>query len=710
MSEDPVAHRGHLGRLPTTLVDFLTRKAPLPIRAGSRGRLGAQPAWITPEALSDGSVTGPATPGWDIQPHETRLAGRAGVPANRWALNTYFLTEDGQAALAELLRTGKYRVNHPHEGALLVVTWLVRAGDTSNALTVLDALRPLAHRLPFYPVPAEDAALAPERIYRWSAGDVSRSLAVREPPRQLSRMREATGVWNPFGADVLALWMRAGVPERGGCQLEPGWLSEAEVLLDRYRRIAQDNPTCTKHRNPKENLGILLQALELAVDNGHLDSRETGWVRRACAAMIAKRGDLDEYLRDLAERQDAGKQQPPHHEIARVIASRLAGFPADQGLEQPDRVLGPITQAEAAATRVPVGTPVPPNLRAATRRALAGSIEELIEARLVPSSEVLAGLVPQLAAATAAEPYADPALRQLVAANCRAFRAQKKRTSDDAYRRLRVEELPWVAAVLPHRQASAGPRDLAWATLQQLADLTLEHFPRTGLPNPCVREMASLAREVGLDLPWVQELSPDRFAGNFSCSFADAARIAHDLLTGTLYAKYYGIDSGQIAALHMAPEMPAKPRRHSGNSPAFPACPEFAALCRSRAGVPSDAAQGESAGRILEQAQILTTDNLALLAGPLGVIPRAGWQELAIRAFLRVCCLMGTRTGEALPAVPDAAYAWRHVVFFTSMLGSTSQAATLDRLTALLETCPQPARSRLAPELEGLRDVTRSGL
>lgn len=82
------------------------------------------------------------------------------------------------------------------------------------------------------------------------------------------------------------------------------------------------------------------------------------------------------------------------------------------------------------------------------------------------------------------------------------------------------------------------------------------------------------------------------------------------MLSGSIYERYYGIDYAAVAAL---PEPAGRDRWPKPSD-------EFAVLCRERAGA-GDQGRWSVAhnGTIIEQAQILTTHNLATLAGPLGL-------------------------------------------------------------------------------------------
>lgn len=114
---------------------------------------------------------------------------------------------------------------------------------------------------------------------------------------------------------------------------------------------------------------------------------------------------------------------------------------------------------------------------------------------------------------------------------------------------------------------------------------------------------------------------------------------------------------------------------------------------------------------VIEQAQILTTHNLATLAGPIGISPAPGWDDLALRSFATVC-----RLAERLPHHPrplstikDAAYAWRHMVFHLSLCGGEEQARAIARLDEEAARHPAHVAARLAPALTGLRQAAAGG-
>ncbi|NUT92093.1 MAG: hypothetical protein HOY78_08675, partial [Saccharothrix sp.] len=344
-------------------------------------------------------------------------------------------------------------------------------------------------------------------------------------------------------------------------------------------------------------------------------------------AMVARRGRPGSAEHTaLRARQSAQAALPTFHDLARLLVRRAAALPADQGTPDVEALLVPVHEDVPG---IPVGTPIPRTLARIVRRALAGSAEDLVDAGVVPSADALARLVPPIAAETIAGAYPEGPLRGLVAAIHVAFRRRRSLLLLDFQHQVTADELPWVRALARYRADVP-----AHGTVRRLGELALDGFPGTVLPNPLVREFAALAP----DLPWVEDLAADIFMGSFTPKFAAAARIAGDLLADSPYARYYGLDYSVAA------------------DPAT-----FAAWCARVGRVGSVAANG----MVIEQAQILTTHNLATLVR-VGV--EADWAALAERAFGTAARLAG-RIQDNPRTVKNIAFAWRQVLFFLSLSG-----------------------------------------
>lgn len=700
---------------------------------GSRTPVAGLPAWVTPEVVRGGFATSAASAEGPLQPYEHEAAALAGVAAERGALFAYCLTEPGLSRLYDLLDSGGYEAAVPEEAALLTVAWLARAGDAAGALELVDVLEPFADRLRFTPRPSALPAPDAEAVHRRTVGDAVTTLTGRRPNAAVEAQREALTVWQPFGDQLLAHWLETA---EAGRVLErtpdSAWTERGAVLLRRYEELAAAHTRCTKHRDPKENLGILRGALAETAAGRPLDARRLGLLRHAVASMVRRRGrpGSDRHT-ELRTRQAVQTAQPSHHDLAQLVLRRLSGLPQETGVADVSPLVADVSAHEAHeaheahatpaghTTRLPAGTPVPAAIRQVVEAALSAPIDTLVERGMVPSAEVLAELVPQLVAVAGAQSYPDEALRTLVAANYRAFRNRRSLLLSDLTGQVRVDELPWVRAVAGHRVGEDG-RAPARTALRRLGELAVQAFPGTLLPNALVRELGVLARQAELDAPFVEELAADIFTGTFTPKYLAAARAAADLLGGTLYERYYAIDyaavhdlataeagkadkAGKAGKAGRANKAPARGRRPRSS-------PGFTELCAQRAEV-SGGWSIASNGKIIEQAQILTTHNLATLVIRVGISPEPGWDDLAWRSFTTVCRATARIHDNLRPlsTIKDAAYAWRQLVFHLSLCEPAAQARVIAGLRGEAARHPAHVAARLAPALAGLRQAARGG-
>ena len=139
---------------------------------------------------------------------------------------------------------------------------------------------------------------------------------------------------------------------------------------------------------------------------------------------------------------------------------------------------------------------------------------------------------------------------------------------------------------------------------------------------------------------------------------------------------------------------------------------EFAALCFERAGRTPSLGRPATNGMIVEQEQILTTHNLAVLTAELGLrdmlAPRA--VELARRCV--DFALVELQRPDAswsnrLHAVKNSAYAFRQMIFFLSIAGPAAQKEAIALAWARLAEQPHPFQARFRPALEGLARAAR---
>ncbi|WP_405762975.1 hypothetical protein [Streptomyces sp. NBC_00045] len=655
--------------------------SPLPaaVRAGARMR-----HWL--RALSDTDRARPAD-GGPLRPYELEAARRAGVPATRLDLFAHFLGEDGLRTLWSLLDSGRYEVTLPEEAALLTVAWLVRAGDDDAAEELVAQLRPFADRLPLTPRPADVPAPPADAVRRRSAAEASIALGLRKPNPAVEAQREALSVWRPFEDELLAHRLRAD-SEGHGAQ----WRADGAALLERYADLAARHTRCTGHLDPKSNPAILRRALAEAVAGRPADPRLAGLLRHAVTSMVAKRGrpGSPEHTR-LREVQAAQAARPAHHELAALARHRLCAPDADRAAPGAGRLEGPVTAEEAARTSLPAGTALPPAVRALLAGIRPTDVTALLAQAAVPSAEVLAELVPQLATTHTARGYADEPLRTLLAATHRSGAARS--TVNHWWtpaRHARTGTAPWVRAVAAH-----GPDPVAQArlTLRAVGELAVEAFPGAGIPDRLVGTLSSLAQLAQLPVRFLSMPLANSFSGAVNPDLYPAVHNAADLLRGTPYERYYGIDYAALRERAAAQDAVA-----------------LMDLCAGRAGLPQHRRTGQGGRRdtplahdaaVQEQARVLTTFNMATLVREVGIEPSSGWDGLARGAFT------AARRRSATPK--RTACAWRQLVFHLSLCGADEQAAVLVWIDAELARLPQAA-ARLAPALARLRlAATSSG-
>ena len=716
---------------------------------GSRTPVSGLPGWVTLRVLTGGFATGEALAAGPLLPHElARLAALKLAPDEtaRGALNASYLTESGLGELRALLDSGCYRVEVPEEGALLVLAWLRAHGHDAAAQALLTALWPLLGRLRFYPVP-DERPLPPgptSLVHVQTVAQVRAGLeALPENPMILSQ-REALQVWAPLLDRAVALFVETvegplpavalgpdGRPQRGPdgswsltggwpCQHYPaGWRERAQALLDEVRALRQKHARCTRLDRLKENLPRLRLYLERCVaDPRSLDGRDVGMIRLILAHIAAARG-LPDSPRCQALRAEQARHaaRPTKKELSRVVLARLAGAASDAGLPGAglELLLAPVTTYEAARFQMPAGQALPESLRPRLVRCADAPIAELVQTGVIPSGEVLARVLPQLTSQTSAAGFADPGLRRLYGVIYSAFRRRRSLLLLNLESQMRFTELPWVAALLPLRSDDKDTCGEARLVLSQGVQLALTGFPQAILPNKLLQELRALAERAGLSLPLVDEIAADIFMGEFTDKFVRAAKQAGALLTGSLYEVYYGLPYDRVQRLPLDEPAAGKGgKRRPTTTAAAAGSRELYALCCELA---HEAVRGPGSvarnGRILEQEQILTTHNLAVLIEALGLVgsetepgplrPQLG--ALVRRCFTWVCEQQRRRFADwrsRLHMIKNTAYAWRQMIFFLSLLPRDEGAELLLWADSELRLQPAELQARFRPALTGL--------
>ncbi|MFZ6028915.1 MAG: hypothetical protein ACOYYS_14460 [Chloroflexota bacterium] len=703
------------------------------LAVGSRTPLAGVPEWVTLKVLTGGFATGELLAGGELEPYEQLLLEKTSpVPVEnaRLALNTYFLSERGLAELQSWLASGAYNINLPEEGALLVVAWLIQNDKVAVAQELLEVLGPWFSRLRFYPIPSSVIRQSGTRVFVQDVGTTATNLQRIGPNPQILAQREMVCVWTPLYDRMVALfletvsgappslecdanghWTRAEngkFPVQGGwpCQhYPPGWSSRAAALLEEWDTAQNTYPYCQRPRNKKEHLSQLADALHCCVKSpAALTGRDVGRIRQILACYLTKRGaPASVRCQDLRQRQIQHASAPTHQEIAAALLPRLQAFPAQAGLDDPSQITRPISAGEAACYHLPVGTSIPDALQRKVERCLIETVDILVEKGLITSGEVLARVLPQMTADIRAAGFSDPAARRLVSAIYAAFRRRRSLLLLNLEKQVQIEELPWVSALDRFRQRDLAGRELARQTLEEISILAFSAFPQAILPNKLLQELNALAKTAELDLPLVEEVAADIFMGRFSEKFLHAAHRAAMLLDKTLYASYYQIDYRQLPPLPARPTKKLRlfgvPRDNEANA--------FAELCARRAGVNLGGWKPAANGMVIEQQQILTSQNLAVLFNEFQVAKKLGERldELPRCCFAWVCehlQIKATRWHAHLIQVKNAAYAWRQMIFFLAIRPASVQVEFLAWATDYLSQQPVAFQERFRPALQGL--------
>jgi hypothetical protein len=256
-----------------------------------------------------------------------------------------------------------------------------------------------------------------------------------------------------------------------------------------------------------------------------------------------------------------------------------------------------------------------------------------------------------------------------------------------------------VKAINAYRKDGLDVTTQARQTLEQVATLAIRAFPQYILPNKLLQEIRALADSAGLKLPIVDEVAADIFMGTFSEKFLYAAQKAGELLRGTPYERYYGVPYARISQIDDV----------RASQYGTPTSPEFVRLCTELA-CETASSRGWSVarnGKIIEQEQIATTHNLAVLfdALNLGDALQPDLEDLARSCFRWICRRLQQKvdTWKArLHVIKNTAYAWRQMIFFLALLPSDRVETFLSWAMDHLGKQSASFQNRFRPAMEGL--------
>lgn len=652
------------------------------IAVGSRTPTSA-PAWVTLEVVTGGFATGGYTAGGSMRDDERSLAEHLGVTPTRLALNLHYLTHAD-----ELLASGRYRIDVPEEGALLVIAWLRRRGEIERANAIVEELAPWFETLRFYALPADEAVEIKATARLQDVGTTLKGLDVERRQPRFVTMRQSVLVWKPLRERVLALFEETVDGGWPGTKIPSGWTERVAQLVFELARAGKP-----KTNRAHEVAAWIALAQRCATDPASVTKAEYHEIRRSLAAR-ARLGASEHEVRRVSDLNAVAA--PLHFDLRRVLVERLRALPPSGSVDS-DAALAVVSSSEAATFGVPPGTELPSYFEPKVARSCDATLESLVERGVIASGEVFARVLPQVTSQLRAQGIADPHARRLYAALYTAFRRRRGLLLLGYQHQVRFEELPWVAALDAARTTSSEANERARAAVANTSGVALRAFPYTILPNKLITELSSLTNAAALQLPLVEELAADIFMGSFTQKFADAAKVSARLLAGTLYQRYYAIDVAEITSL-----------------PASKVSAEFASVCARRAG-PNEATSRSSVahnGKIIEQAQILTTHNLAVLFDALPLREQLASQ---LRSVAETCFAWSVRRlrlrtsdwHQILVNLKNAAYAWRQMVFYLSFTADVPEFLVWSR--AQLARTNGEFRQRFEPALRGL-ELAASGV
>lgn len=705
------------------------------LEVGSRTPVADTPAWVTLEVVTGGFASGGFIAGGETRDHERELAKRLNFEADndlRLHLNRFFISEAGVAELSDLLDSGRFEVDVPEEAAMLVVAWLLRQDRADTARDLLEVLAPFFGTLRFFPRPCEHPQRFGARVFLKSVKDTVETLLNIPPRRDILTQRETLRVWHPLYDRMIGLLLetvsgeapklasRPSMDSTAGGDasyvIEGGWPCQhyADDWPKRARQLLADvDQASTSHRmssritHRKSSLAQMLPLFRKCVaDRTSLDGADVGKLRLLLARYVTRRGTPDSDLcREERRRNTIQAGTPIYSDVAQAIIPRLRPYPQDQGLDQLEPVMKTLVSEEAEACGLPEGSELPEAIARRIERSLCDSVNVLVERGIIPSGDVLAEVLPQMTSGLRAAGIEDPQLRQVYAATYRAFRKRRSLLLLNLEGQVKIDELPWVKAIEKYRKNDISVRDVMRQSLDEVACLVLTSFPQAIIPNKLLQEVRTLAKSAGLDIPVVDELAADIFMGEFSAKFQAAANITADALDATLYARYYAIDYGEVRKLPVAKQA-TKSGWFFGRTTSK--SNGFAALCTARAGVESSGWDPAINGMIIEQQQVITTQNLVPLIVRLDLQERLQPYliKMAKDCFAWICRRLQVNESNwhgRLIMVKNTAYAWRQMLVYLSL---NSEGEQVEFLTWALEhvgSQDSKFQHAFSPAIVGLR-------
>lgn len=668
------------------------------LHIGSRAPAG-DPFWVTLEVIGGGFATG-----------RHKAALQSGDKPNIALLGL-----GGAQELEEMLHSGKYCIDYPESTAMLVVTWLLLRDRIKEAVAILAEISPWFDRLRFYPYPSETSFTPSTCICAHTLGDVRENLSymvqtsedtnIKRNFQRMSLQRAIHVLW-PLEVECVQLFLETLEPP----SVEVGWPLQhfGETWKEKAASLLQKCQDARKYRvngvmlngkktkqDSKRGFPFMLRCLEKcvaaaqlprcasdAIDIEGLKAKDVGILRAFLKGWVAKKQKpgSEQHATYSSHKVEQVPEYVPA-DFASVLLNRTEGLDLSSGLDDPayftqpvlEKDLAPLAEPDNASRqkkrkqaspkakalpRALIGKDVPKSIANKLHMCVIDTPQALIEKGLVSSSEMLGALVPRISAEVTGACLQDPTLRKLHFALKASFAKRRGLMLLTMEHQVRIDEIPWHKPIEFEVNKAGGTVEKSLQTLREVVKMAFEGFPQTILPNKLIQTLRELVKSAKLDVQFVEEMPVDIFQGQFSPKFTSVSCLSAHLLQGTLYETYYGLadDFQQLIR---------------GVDKTY----SLVSTCARRAGLQSNWRYGGCAetGTVVEQQLLLTTHNLAPLFSALsledldfpGIVHRCAtyiYRTLAVAAD-------AGKSQERLTHTKNAAYAWRQLIFFISMIG-----------------------------------------
>ena len=664
------------------------------------------PAWVTVEVLTGGFATGNLLAGSELLQHELKLLEQIGPTSSggeRGAMNTWFLSEAGLEELNKLLDSRTYTISVPEEGGLPVIAYLMRHGRVDEARNLISVIAPFMHKLRFFPKPVSHEYRQDDTVFLQDVAATISDVSQIKTSEHVAAQKEAVTVWAAHHDKVVALLLETVVSGRPCSAFTEDWRQRARQLQNEYAALREVYRRGGKAHKAGGHAAQLRRLMIKAAETPHLlNDADLRRISHILNCFINKHGvPGSQRHREHRDRQAADVNSPMHHEIAAVILQRLQRHNPTEGLREMGEIACPISQQESVTHNLPIGCSVPSSIIRKIQRCRRGTLKELVQLGILPSSDIVAIKLPLLTSSIRGRGFADPVLQYLYASIYRAFRRRRSFLLLYLQSQVKIEELPWVSAIEKFRTDDETSAAAARTMLKETTGLVLRAFPHRIVPNTLLRELRALTLSAGGHIPFVDELAADIFMGAFTPNFVRSAHLAAELLQDSLYARYYKID--YVAVQRIAVPEP-QDKTSNLSRPVHSAA--FAALCSRRANTSGGNRQAMN-GMIIEQQQIVTTHNLAAVFLQLNLFAdlRDELPNMVRRCFGWICRrlqMKQTRRHARLIAIKNSAYAWRQMLFYLSLLDESDLVDYCHWARLHLQNQPIEFQLLFHPALNGL--------